>query len=542
MNFKWKSALCALFLGGLTFSSCSNENDEITGKDSLVGEEAYISMRMNTATRMLQTKAATTIFGDERESMVKNVYLVYYDAETSQVDYQISLAVTNGGNAAFDGNDVAGIGSSNTPATANTVSNFTSVARRLVKKDYKLLVILNATIPMIEATKEKSGKFYKDFEEVKNELVTNLGEEDPVGKVYKFIPMTNASGLINVSASQFKDTAKEAEEATDLPKVQVDRILAKVIFKHKNGGADIYPVGATFTNVSWQLDITNKKTYWVRRLTNTAPATGTGGGDGNPAGPAGAHESTFTSLMREFVYAEDPNWDNLSPDRIYAETGTYPGTANLTANFNIYSAGGALKNSLTIGNTEHEYVLENTMPAKEQWEDVTTRVLVRGVYTPAGFTGNNYYFYGGAAFTHEQIHRMVTDPTSNPWPTTPTGLKEAVAAVNGIVAGYNFNSAVEPATSLADPNNRLHFYKDKINYYTILIRHFDDDYSVGEMNYGRYGVVRNNMYSLTLNSVDGPGKPVIPDPEGPDDKEKDYISTFIEVLPWVLREQIVIID
>src|SRR3712207_7150590 len=49
--------------------------------------------------------------------------------------------------------------------------------------------------------------------------------------------------------------------------------------------------------------------------------------------------------------------------------------------------------------------------------------------------------------------------------------------------------------------------------------------------YGRYGVVRNNVYKLRGNSIKGPGLPEIPDPiDIPDDNDEHQISVSMEVM------------
>ena len=53
---------------------------------------------------------------------------------------------------------------------------------------------------------------------------------------------------------------------------------------------------------------------------------------------------------------------------------------------------------------------------------------------------------------------------------------------------------------------------------------------------GRYGVVRNNWYTVTINSIKEPGEPTIPDdPEEPVDTETAYINCSIEISAWAKR-------
>ena len=91
------------------------------------------------------------------------------------------------------------------------------------------------------------------------------------------------------------------------------------------------------------------------------------------------------------------------------------------------------------------------------------------------------------------------------------------------------------------------YYKDGETYYcTALVRHFDNGETpwdnsesyTDEKHLGRYGVVRNTWYQLTVNSVSGPGEPEIPDvPDEPDDTTEGYIKVSVDVLSWALRTQ-----
>lgn len=95
-------------------------------------------------------------------------------------------------------------------------------------------------------------------------------------------------------------------------------------------------------------------------------------------------------------------------------------------------------------------------------------------------------------------------------------------------------------------------YDEGICYYEIFIRHFTDeeggyapadgtswvkegDYTQAQL--GRYGVVRNNWYTVTINSIKQPGEPTIPvDPDEPVDTQTAYINCSIEISAWAKRE------
>ena len=84
----------------------------------------------------------------------------------------------------------------------------------------------------------------------------------------------------------------------------------------------------------------------------------------------------------------------------------------------------------------------------------------------------------------------------------------------------------------------IKWYQKSLNYYYYEIRHdnTDDEY----MYFGKYGVVRNNWYNLTLNKVNGSGTPWYPgdgpedpDPEKPIDEKPGFLAFDIEIAPWV---------
>ena len=63
---------------------------------------------------------------------------------------------------------------------------------------------------------------------------------------------------------------------------------------------------------------------------------------------------------------------------------------------------------------------------------------------------------------------------------------------------------------------------------------------------GRYGVVRDNWYKLTLDQVTKigsatPEDPSIIKPDTPDDEIENFISVHVHIVPWVLRSQNVVL-
>ena len=97
-------------------------------------------------------------------------------------------------------------------------------------------------------------------------------------------------------------------------------------------------------------------------------------------------------------------------------------------------------------------------------------------------------------------------------------------------------------------------YASGESYYIARIKHFGNDltpWNEGDLTYGdndatqnnkylgRYGVLRNNWYELTVHSVSGPGTPDVPTikPTDPDDENYKYISVSVKILDWAKRSQ-----
>lgn len=103
-------------------------------------------------------------------------------------------------------------------------------------------------------------------------------------------------------------------------------------------------------------------------------------------------------------------------------------------------------------------------------------------------------------------------------------------------------------------------YKDGIAYYPINIKHFGDNLTpwvkdattmndnpygspVDNNKYlGRFGVLRNNWYNITVNSIKNVGSAVVPEIDVDNDnsygdKPENYISVRINVLSWAKRNQ-----
>lgn len=219
-----------------------------------------------------------------------------------------------------------------------------------------------------------------------------------------------------------------------------------------------------------------------------------------------------------------------------------------------------------------EYALENAMLAEEQYEDVTTAAILKLKYsvtrtalfdaTAAGvtagmktITGDNYFVWTRNAGTISPVKYIfnaeglayikgltnTSDPLYTGYPELVELhnflVTESVALEDAAMFGTNYaRNDYTQSVQYVKGSNGLAYHMGAVSYYRVLIRHFDNTLQPTPMAWGRYGVVRNNVYVLTLTSVMSPGDIDIPEPKGPDDKE-GFLAVEIKVLPWTVRNQ-----
>lgn len=527
MNKKISKMLMFLLIGtGLAIGACSKDTTGGAGDDGadggdLVGPSGYLSIRMTGGITGRNTISETED-GEPSESFVDQIRVVLYDKQTRKVAYSWDLDANNiqgGGTGltAFEGQDVAKTTDSDPAPADPTEVRFFMVPKKVVKKDYLMLVLANMDGEVDGATMK--GRSMADFEAAATyqnatDLQYLIGATTSSNTDMSHCLMTNARGYVDVMEDDIKNTPAEALMNGVPKEVLLDRIVAKVVV---TGWPNFLNGSGDFNSFTWRLDVTNKKTFWMRNMTITAE---------------GAME--LYEDPRAILYAKDPNFDGFSNHRI--EEGGGGLLPNLSEEFTRI-----IEADITnpVANDSWEFALENTMDADEQWEDVTTRVVLKGNFIPETFAANeSYYYFQGRAYKHTQIEEMMYNSL---W----TGHEELEAAIAADRMGpglFNFVPSNSGTIAGAEPTEStesegIRFYKGGISYYSVLLRHFNDTQKPDAMSYGRYGIVRNNVYKVSVNQITGPGGVKIPEPEGPDDKGEGYISADINIQPWYIRTQ-----
>lgn len=562
MNMKLKPLLYSLMIGGITLAGCSADNDNSTEPvlppDDSNLEEGYLTFQSSLESS-LGTKSYTgTEDGIDAENKVSRIRVVLYDAATNIANYAYEYSGTalHSTGQDFKGTCMLDPTSTDAPSGYNpNYKGFMIQAMKLKVKPYKLLVLINpsddivkltraakefvnippSATPADNATNLSNADFFRDKTGTANQnnLTAFIGKPNHKDNPDNFL-MSNYQEYVELSNADFRTTVAEAYKAP--VSVKVDRAVAKVSMKGDYAAISAKSK-AEVSDGTWRLDVTNKTAYWMRHKAKALK---------------GADE---VSTLRENFYAEDPNFDLYSWAR-YTYVGQIPPAGLVTnseadiKNYFNYIAKGDV--NITLDDQwSYEYALENTMAAEEQAEDVTTAAILKIKFIPKTTSMGNalsapgYYVWGTYVFTGLELDSIKNYNTSTNDPRFETfvTLKNYLMTNSAVLeaVGSGFGDAFSDPGSASKKVLDISYNHDAINYYRILIRHFDDDQEDTKMAYGRYGVVRNNWYRITLNSIANAGSIDIPDPDKWDDKEQ-LLSVSIEVLPWQVRDQIIDVE
>lgn len=373
--------------------------------------------------------------------------------------------------------------------------------------------------------------------------------------------------------------SKQEAENSAATTVYVERGLAKVSLA--TGSDDKHVVikdgnyaGDHVDITGWTLDVTNKKTFPVHVTEGDGLWADTWKATTTPAATNGAtmdrfHDTKLTEFPRVY-WGLDPNY---STD--FTKVATCEGEFNLVANQTDLSKAFKTKEEAK----KPQYCLENTFDIEHMVQGQTTRVLFSAKYTPAGFSdGETFYKMGNSSQlwnadkvvaqikakamevlseADETKVKVTLDASTND--LTKAGVHLVAAAnvthVGGAaleeveVDNINKKLGFKKATA-TDAEVGLSTFKSGVSYYVARVKHFgdyltkweagNDTYHSNNANWlGRYGVLRNNWYELSVNSVSGPGHPDVPkvNPTDPDDENEQYINVEVKILDWAKRSQ-----
>lgn len=555
-------------------ASCSSNNELVnSGNGSGENESGvgYATLSINLPTTSGTRAAGDPEFkpGDANEYDVKDVTLLIFKEAGSSEDEYTYVEKADLGTMAPWVKD----GSNGITTAATITAKLSSVD---LKGNYYALAILNnkdnTNAPKVKMP--TTDQTYSNWNSENNADGTKFADNTN-GFYMANAPEFTAAGeepttLVKINKIYATKQAAETNPATT---IHVERGLAKVTVaalptkqtptgtKYKSDKVDI---------TAWNLDVTNKSTFPIHKTAGlTSPFTTIWSASTDPAPSTGRFVDGTNTAFKRVYWGVDPNYDK-----------DYTEVSDCKNEFTLLEANAAITGDAATP----QYCLENTFDIKHMLQGQTTRVVFKATYTPHGFNaGDTFYKIGNntdlwsKTTLVEQIKAKAQEVLGKESATNKVEvdlkaadnnieenagtkiLKEANVQHNGAnvapeeIKAINEKLGLKAATE-TNPIVGIATYASGESYYIARIKHFGNDltpWNEGDLTYGdndatqnnkylgRYGVLRNNWYELTVHSVSGPGTPDVPTikPTDPDDENYKYISVSVKILDWAKRSQ-----
>lgn len=578
--------LIPLALTTLMLGACSSEDGlNLGGGNSVAqGEKGYISFSLNLPTVKSTASRANDDFDDgvAAEYKVKDATLLLFSGAnegeaTFAGAYDLSTKMTGG---TSDGDNIT-----------TTYKIAQEVTKPVGANVYAMVVINGKTSNVLT---ESGGTWsikgqpltasttrYKDLAgaayNLSNTDVANIASTTGDGCfLMTNAPLyTKAGGVSNPTGGSVQTlteinpnnifTTKEEAMANPAANVYVERAVAKVTVTGNTTGTQADGNIANYEIKGWTLDVTNQSSYLVRNVNGADwwSLKADGVNDYRFVGAAAVADGLYRTY-----WGIDPNYSN---------GGTFTTQAGTTPT-----------NLKTVG--ANDYCLENTFNLTQMKDDQTTRVIVAAALdfnkdgkgddfyvldndksntalTLEGITNTIKAAYlangtvvgllkanlnGGASIGAEDLDVTFDQKATTGGYVTVTEITIKDASASKFKTGA-IPEGLQTANNdaiIADVNaaHKIAYYKGGVSYYPVMIKHFGDDltpWNNGEVYgsnnadfLGRYGVLRNNWYSINVTGIKSIGDPEVPKVYGtPDDPSESWISVTINILSWAKRSQ-----
>ncbi len=511
MSYKHLLACGAI---AMALVSCNKELENHKTPATPVEGNAYVALNINLPTNNGTRANSNFADGTVNEYKVQSIAVIFYDK---------------------DGNHVANYTTVPTPWLAQTPTTDAITTR--VQNTYNIETTEESLQALVLINPLQNGYVQGDFEGSYATLKakkfgTTVNDTDAflMSNSPKY-DGTSWKELVTISTA-----TNEAEAVKAAKTVEVERTLAKVELElgseFKNYEYTIPAAkantGDVITAKAWNVDITNSESNLIRQVNNAWK------------------DEPLVTAGRPY-YSVDANYDAKSTLNKLTDAG-------ITIQFDVNTPA---------------YCHENTMNYNLQDISETTSVLIKAVYAPAEanivkgsaetYAAGDWYMVGSGKmkYTLEGLKEAIVKALVNQG-ADEAASKTAVETVNyptdgGTWAGATIKVGSTDYTT-ANLMGEIIYYKGGVCYYRVPIRHFtaeEQNYAnedafkaaytqnngeYAEKDLGRYGVVRNNWYKLTLNTVSEPGSPVVPDvTDTNDDAYETYVSCNIDILAWSVR-------
>lgn len=351
--------------------------------------------------------------------------------------------------------------------------------------------------------------------------VANPGVLPTVGTEAELLEVIDASTyaaakLTQVPAKGFMMTNRgnEAQEDVVIKRnnkatihLEVERVVAKIRLNYEEEGWNLVHNGETYCGVRIvQHSFVNlQNDFYLFRHTTT-------------------HASDLAEVPAKGVieYAKIAAGTGYAVDPHFYEKTVASAKAGVKHTFLSYPY-----NNVSLAADEKTiYCLPNTMYHNAELNNHTTGIQLTAALTPTavydatgGTVQDSYYaYYFNYKFYSTLEAAKAQGNLSSKCEDNPESLKK-----------YNVIKFTKSQTANAFTTR-----------YWYWIRHYNDEIA-GNLGVMEFGIVRNNIYDVTVKSILGPGNPDPTDPDDPDDWNIE-LDVELGVKPWIVRPQDAILD
>lgn len=403
---------------------------------------------------------------------------------------------------------------------------------------------------------EKGGKKYM--------IMTNAALYDGYTFKYEKKDGTEESVTVNgpvvltrINRNNIKDTQEELANIDPAATFYVQRIAAKVTLSGNKEFDEVenYP-GAKATITGWKMDLTRKTAYPVQNVW----------GDNV--------KNYFTSTSKAWFHSGNPARCHWADSKFYTPETDASGNAKSVTVADCKTNYNCIDGTFGDDNPSAAYIRPNTTGILNMTKGQTTRMVIKANFklndeTPEKTTLIKFK-YATTLFTEATLKAKIVEAAED---AKVTGITADKVSVNLDAAGWFTLAkiledmsldtakldALAEALGISDTSAaEIAVYKNGECYYPVYIKHFAADQKADGIaepagltpsstytddHTGRYGVVRNNWYDLSVTKITGPGLPTVPepDPTKPVDELEDdgYRHMYVNcnILNWAKRSQ-----
>lgn len=585
----------------LALGACSSDNVVDNGGSNPIdlSKGGFVKMSLNLPTDNNRGSRAELDDGLDNEYGIKNAYLVLFEGENNKSENEATFkGAYELSNSDFEavGDTPNHVTLTKRIAFANNTKPTGS------NHIYALVVLNNNGLFTVDGNQLKfdtnvtTGEYatfanFANFSKVIASTSTDGTTPFASNVATNGIFMTNAPlstqpggatdpGAIKTLADVTSNIYTTEAEAKSKPaaEIYVERAVAKVTVQSesKTNALEVNK-NISYKLYNWAVDNTNKKSYIVRQYDNNWNKLYSDKAAGankyrfvwdTPVNP----NATEANKRYRTAFAQDPEYLTTTDSTKYNQMGN---NASMTL-------------KTTFGDNAPQYCNENTFQVTAQNQDQTTRVVLGVKMSAPGTTtydadlytvnDNKEVVYTKATLAERLKNILLNEPTVKTWADAHTNvslditfnkdeagkttIKEATLKGKTAPGAADETFAGTFTTNLNNALPNIDRYKGGVAYYAVRIKHFGDTdtpwnvegqgVKAGDNNniypsatganidwfLGRYGVVRNNWYDISVNKIQTLGDATTPALSNtPDDVLENYISVSINVLSWSKHTQ-----